>query len=94
MVLEWWFHLCLVLDLYSRKIVGWEVHDSNDSNHAVHLARRTALPEGITTMLVRPVLHADNGSTLKATNVLEMLRWLGAKPSYYRPPVIDDNAFA
>lgn len=29
-----WFHLYLILDLYSRKIVGWEVHDSDDSAHA------------------------------------------------------------
>ena len=93
-VLGWWFHLYLILDLYSRKIVGWEVHDSDDSNHAVHLVRRTALAEGIATMLVKPVLHGDNGSTLKATNVLEMLHWLGVKPSYSRPRVSDDNAFA
>jgi putative transposase len=42
-----WFHLYLILDLYSRKIVGWEVHDSDHSDHAVHLVRRTALAEGI-----------------------------------------------
>ena len=40
-----WFHLYLILDLYSRKIVGAEVHDSDDSAHAVHLVRRTALTE-------------------------------------------------
>ena len=31
---------------------------------------------------VRPVLHGDNGATLKATTVLAMLHWLGIKPSY------------
>ena len=81
-------------DLYSRKIVGWEVHDSDDSDHAVHLVRRTALAEGIATMAVKPVLHGDNGSTLKATTVLAMLNWLGVKPSYSRPRVSDDNAYA
>ena len=44
-----WFHLYLILDLYSRKIVGWEVHDSDDADHAAHLVRRTALAEGIAT---------------------------------------------
>jgi len=68
-----WFHLCLILDLYSRKIVGAEVHDRDDSDHAVHLVRRTALAEGIATRDTRPVLHGDNGSTLKATTVLAML---------------------
>ena len=87
-----WFHLYLILDLYSRKIVGWEVHDSDHSDHAVHLVRRTALAEGIAGLSVKPVLHGDNGSTLKATTVLAMLNWLGVKPSYSRPRVSDDNA--
>lgn len=89
-----WFHLYLILDLYSRKVVGWEVHDSDDSEHAVHLVRRTALAEGIAALENKPVLHGDNGSTLKATTVLAMLNWLGVKPSYSRPRVSDDNAFA
>jgi len=93
-VLGRWFHLYLILDLYSRKIVGWEVHDSDDSDHAVHLVRRTALAEGIAMMTPRPVLHGDNGSTLKATTVLAMLNWLGIDPSYSRPRVSDDNAYA
>jgi putative transposase len=45
-------------------------------------------------MPVRPVLHGDNGATLKATTVLAMLHWLGIEPSYSRPRVSDDNAFA
>lgn len=88
-----WFHLYLILDLYSRKIVGWEVHDSDDSVHAAQLVRRTALAEGIAAKPRRPVLHGDNGATLKATTVLAMLYWLGVKPSYSRPRVSDDNAF-
>lgn len=93
-VLGRWFHLYLILDLYSRKIVGWEVHDTDDSAHAVHLVRRTALAEGVATMAAKPVLHGNNGSTLKATTVLAMLDWLGVKPSYSRPRVSDDNAYA
>ena len=93
-VMGCWFHLYLILDLYSRKIVGWEVHDSDHSDHAVHLVRRTALAEGIAAMTDKPVLHGDNGSTLKATTVLAMLNWLGVKPSYSRPRVSDDNAYA
>ena len=89
-----WFHLYLILDLYSRKIVGAEVHDSDDADHAVHLVRRTALAESIATRDTKPVLHGDNGSTLKATTVLAMLQWLGVKPSYSRPRVSDDNAYA
>jgi len=93
-VIGLWFHLYLILDLYSRKIVGWEVHDSDDAEHAAHLVRRTALAEGIAALSTKPVLHGDNGSTLKATSVLAMLHWLGVKPSYSRPRVSDDNAYA
>jgi putative transposase len=89
-----WFYLYLILDLYSRKIVGFEVHDTDTAEHAAHLARRTAFAEGVPAMTVRPVLHGDNGATLKATTVLAMLHWLGIKPSYSRPRVSDDNAFA
>ena len=89
-----WFYLYLILDLYSRTIVGFEVHDTDSAEHAAHLARRTALAEGVHAMPVRPVLHGDNGATLKATTVLAMLHWLGIKPSYSRPRVSDDNAFA
>jgi putative transposase len=93
-VLGRWFYLYLILDLYSRKIVGWEVHETDDSDHAAHLVRRTALAESIASLEHKPVLHGDNGSTLKATTVLAMLNWLGVKPSYSRPRVSDDNAYA
>lgn len=90
-----WFYLYLILDLYSRKIVGWEVHAEDDGDHAAHLVHRTALAEGIALNErdQRPVLHGDNGATIKSTTVMAMLHWLGIKPSYSRPRVSDDNAF-
>lgn len=89
-----WFYLYLILDLYSRKIVGWEVHTTDSADHAAHLVRRTALAESIHSQETSPVLHGDNGATLKATTVLAMLHWLGIKPSYSRPRVSNDNAYA
>jgi len=89
-----WFYLYLILDLYSRKVVGWEVHASDSADHAAHLVRRTALAEDIHMASGKPVLHGDNGATLKATTVLAMLHWLGIKPSYSRPRVSNDNAYA
>jgi putative transposase len=89
-----WFYLCLILDLFSRKIVGFEVHETDTAEHAAHLVRRTALSEGVHAGPARPVLHGDNGATLKATTVLAMLAWLGIAPSHSRPRVSDDIAFA
>jgi putative transposase len=94
LVMGRWFYLYLILDLYSRKIVGWEVHERDDANHAAHVVRQAALAEGIAAARAKPVLHGDNGATLKATTVLAMLHWLGVKPSYSRPRVSDDNAYA
>jgi putative transposase len=92
-VLGVWCYLYLILDIYSRKIVGFEVHDTDDSAHAVELLRRTALAEGLHALAEKPVLHGDNGSTLKATTVLAMMYWLGLKASYSRPRVSNDNSF-
>lgn len=92
-VLGQWFYLYLILDVYSRKIVGFEVHETDSSDHAVALLRRTALAEGIHTLHRKPVLHGDNGATIKATTVLAMMNWLGLKASYSRPRVSDDNSF-
>ena len=89
-----WFYLYLILDIYSRKIVGWEVHAEDSAAHAAHVVNHAALAEGVHAMASKPVLHGDNGATLKATTVLAMLNWLGAKPSYSRPRVSDDNAYA
>jgi transposase InsO family protein len=89
-----WFYLYLILDLYSRKVVGFEVHDTDNADHAAHLVKRAVLAEGVHALPVKPVLHGDNGATLKATTVLAMLHWLGVKPSYSRPRVSDDNAYA
>ncbi len=73
--------------------MGTTVADTDGSDHAAPLARRTAPAKGIHGLRDKPVLHGDNGATLKATTVLAMLHWLGVKPSYSRPRVSDDNAF-
>jgi transposase InsO family protein len=86
-----WFYAYVILDIYSRKIVGFEVQETDSSDHAVELVRRTALAEGIHALPQKPVLHGDNGATIKATTVLAMLHWLGIKPSYSRPRVSDDK---
>lgn len=88
-----WFYLYVILDVFSRKIVGHAVHARDSAEYAAQLAKRTALAEGIHEVDAKPVLHGDNGGTFKATTVLAMLHWLGVQPSYSRPRVSDDNAF-
>ena len=88
-----WFYLYLILDLYSRKIVGYEVHERETGDHAQELLQRVALSENVHACAIKPVLHGDNGAALKATTVLATLRWLGIAPSYSRPRVSNDNAY-
>ena len=84
--------LYLIIDLYSRKIVGWEVHEVENSAHARDLVERTVWREGI---LDQPlVLHGDNGSPLKGATVQALLSRLGITASFSRPRVSDDNAYA
>lgn len=89
-----YFYLYLILDLYSRKIVGWEVQATESGEHAAHLLRRTALAEAIQTWQQPLVLHADNGSPMKSAALLATLQWLGVTPSHSRPRVSNDNAYA
>jgi transposase InsO family protein len=85
--------LYLILDVYSRKVVNFEVHETDSSDHAVDLLRRTALAEGFHTLPTKPVLHGDIGATPKVTTVLATMNWLGSKASNSRPRVSADNAF-
>jgi YD repeat-containing protein len=59
-----WFCLYLILDLYIRKIVGWEAHEKGCVDHAAHLVRGTALAEGIAAPLR---LHQAGARGYKAT---------------------------
>lgn len=62
------FYLCLIVDIFSRKIVGWEVHERESADLAAVLIRRAVLAEGCT---LRPlVLHADNGSPMKGATIV------------------------
>ena len=86
------FYLYLILDIYSRKIVGWEVHEREGAELAADLVRKAVWAEGC---LTRPlVLHADNGSPTKGATMKATLERLGVIASYSRPRVSDDNPFS
>ncbi len=87
-----YYYLYLILDVYSRKVVGWEIHQQESSEHAAVLVRRTHLREGVGTQPL--VLHSDNGSPMKGASLLETLYRLNVVSSYSRPRVSNDNAYA
>ena len=76
------FYLCLILDLFSRKIVGWEVYDRESSEYASETVSRTVLKDGKNGEPVNVVLHSDNGSPMKGATMLGTLQKLGIRPSF------------
>jgi putative transposase len=87
-----YYYLYLILDLYSRKIVGWEIHEHETSELAAKLVTKAYLSEGIQGKPL--VLHSDNGSPMKGSALLDTLYRLGVVDSYSRPRVSNDNAYA
>lgn len=86
------FYLYLFLDIFSRKIVGWQIYAEEDSALAAELLRDICLREGIAPHQV--VLHSDNGSPMKGATMLAMLQALGVIPSFSRAAVSNDNPFS
>ena len=85
------FYLYLVEDIFSRKIVGWEVHTKETSENASQLIDQIALREGHAPI---EVLHSDNGSPMKGATMLATLQRLGIVPSFSRPRVSNDNPYS
>ncbi|ANU09698.1 IS3 family transposase [Planococcus antarcticus DSM 14505] len=87
-----YYRLYLIIDLFSRKIVGWEVWEMEDANHAADLIRKTVVSEKIHGAPL--VLHSDNGSPMKAATFQTLLEKLGIQSSYSRPRVSNDNPYS
>jgi putative transposase len=87
-----YYYWYMMLDVFSRKIVGHEVHEAESAELAALLMRRASLAEGLAG---RPlVLHSDNGSPMKGATMLATLENLGVVASFSRPRVSNDNPFA
>ena len=86
------FYLYLFLDVYSRKIVGWEIYETQTADLAQRVVAKACLREGIGKEQL--YLHSDNGSPMKGATMLATLERLGVMPSFSRPAVSNDNAFS
>ncbi len=86
------FYLYLIMDIYSRKIVGWEVYTTESAEQAASVFRKAHLREGVGAESL--VLHSDNGSPMKGATMLATLQQLGVMPSFSRPSVSNDNPYS
>jgi transposase InsO family protein len=82
----------MFMDMYSRKLVGYEVYEEESGEHAVSVLQRSFLSE---QCFYKPlVLHSDNGAPMKSQTLKIKLEELGVLSSYSRPRVSNDNAYA
>ena len=86
------FYLYLFVDIFSRKIVGWQVYEEESSALAGELLRDLCYREGIQSNQL--ILHSDNGSPMKGATMLATLQQLGVMPSLSRPSVSNDNPYS
>ena len=87
-----YFYLYMIMDVYSRKIVGWTIQNNQSADHAADLIQQACLDERVKRHQV--TLHSDNGSPMKGATMLATLEMLGIVPSFSRPSVSDDNPFS
>ena len=87
-----YFYLYLILDVFSRKIVGWEIYVEESADHAAKTVHKAHLRENVGGNPL--ILHSDNGSPMKGATMLGMLQKLGVVPSFSRPSVSNDNPYS
>ena len=90
-----WLYLYLVIDVWSRKVVAWDVAEREDPAIAADLVSRACLRERISKGRKQPlILHADNGNAMRAATLESRLEELGILRSFSRPRVSNDNPYS
>lgn len=87
-----YFYLYVILDIFSRMVVGWMVAERERSDLARELIEESCLRQNILPNQL--ILHADRGSSMQSKPVAHLLSDLGVTKSHSRPYVSDDNPFS
>jgi putative transposase len=87
-----YIHLYVILDVYSRAVVGWLASMTESAISAEKLIRETCEKEGIDRNQL--TIHADRGAAMKSKAVSQLLADLGVEQSHSRPRVSNDNPFS
>ncbi|OOK63490.1 integrase core domain protein [Mycobacterium kansasii] len=87
-----WYYLYVILDIFSRYVVGWMVASRESAALAEVLIRQTCAKQDIGRD--RLTIHADRGSSMTSKPVAFLLADLGVTQSHSRPHVSDDNPFS
>lgn len=87
-----YFYLYVILDIYSRYVVGWLIADCESKELARQLIQKTALRQGVQRHQL--TLHSDNGPSMTSHAVSQLLDNLGITKTHNRPYTSDDNPFS
>jgi putative transposase len=87
-----YLYLYLIMDIWSRRIVGWEIHEQESADCAASLIRRICEETGVDAKGL--VLHSDNGNPMRGRTMISTLEWLGIVASFSRPHISDDNPYS
>jgi putative transposase len=87
-----YFYLYVVLDIFSRYVVGWLIADGESAALAQRLISETCDKQGI--LPGQLTVHADRGPAMRSKSVALMLADLGITKTHSRPHVSDDNPFS
>ena len=87
-----YYKLYLIIDIFSRMIIQWEIHESETQAHAIELVKKAVFRHNLFNKPL--VLHSDNGSPMKGQDFQNLLVHLGITKSYSRPRVSNDNAYS
>jgi transposase InsO family protein len=86
------FYLYVVMDIWSRKVVGWTIEKEESAEHALAMMAAACEREGVRRDQL--VIHSDNGSPMKSATLLAFLQCVGVVPSFSRPSVSNDNPYS
>ena len=86
------FYLYVLLDIFSRYVVGWMVADRENSTLAGRLIEESCLKQGVQPQVL--TLHSDRGAPMTSKCTAQLLAELGITRSPSRPQVCDDNPFS
>lgn len=87
-----YFYLYVIIDVFSRYVVGWMLATSESAQLAEAFIAETCGREGITPGQL--TVHADRGSSMRSKEVAQLLVDLGVEKSHSRPYVSNDNPFS
>jgi putative transposase len=87
-----YYHLYVMMDIYSRYVVGWMVAPKEKTELAKRLISESCAKQGVKPNQL--VIHADRGSSMKSKGVAELLADLGIEKSHSRPRVSNDNPYS